>query len=139
VPDILHRLVIRASPARVYHALTTPDGLAAWWTRDVMAEPAVGSVALFGFNRREVTFRMLVQELVEATRVRWHCLGGHPEWKTPRSRSPFPGLPTGWCSTSPIAAGNRAKVSLFCNFDWARYLASLKSYLETGAGAPHAG
>ncbi len=140
MPDILHRLVIRASPAHVYRALTMPEGLAAWWTRDVTAEPTVGSVALFGFNRREVVFRMFVQELVETDRVRWHCLGGHPEWRD--TEITFVLSPAadgtavdfahrGWKSSEGILA--------VCSLDWARYLQSLKDYLETGLGAPHAG
>ncbi len=140
MPDILHRLVIRASPGQVYRALTMPEGLAGWWTRDVTAEPTVGSVALFGFNRREVLFRMFVQELVETARVRWRCLGGHPEWKD--TEIAFVLSPAadgtvldfahrGWKSSEGILA--------VCNFEWARSLASLKVYLETGAGAPHAG
>ncbi len=140
MPDILHRVAIHVSPEQVYHALTMPAGLAAWWTRDVTAEPTVGSVALFGFNRREVVFRMFVQELVEASRVGWHCLGGHPEWKD--TEITFVLSPVvegtvldfahrGWKSCEGIFA--------VCNFDWARYLASLKTYLETGAGAPHPG
>lgn len=140
MPDILHRLVIHANQAQVYRALTMPDGLAAWWTRDVAAEPAVGSVALFGFNRREVVFRMFVQELVEATRVRWHCLGGHPEWKDTEvtfALSPAAGRTVldfahlGWKSSDGVFA--------VCALDWARYLSSLKTYLEVGVGAPHAG
>lgn len=87
MPDILHRLVIGTSPAQVNRALTVPEALAAWWTRDVTAEPTVGSVALFGFNRREVVFRMFVQELVETPRVRWHCLGGPGRRTHPGSRA----------------------------------------------------
>jgi hypothetical protein len=32
--DILHRVGLTASPAKVYDALTTPEGLAGWWTKD---------------------------------------------------------------------------------------------------------
>src|SRR6185369_14198202 len=32
--DILHRVGITATPAKVYEALTTTEGLAAWWTTD---------------------------------------------------------------------------------------------------------
>ena len=32
MPDILHRVGIKASPEEVYKALATRDGLAGWWT-----------------------------------------------------------------------------------------------------------
>ncbi|MBI3634696.1 MAG: SRPBCC domain-containing protein, partial [Candidatus Rokubacteria bacterium] len=37
----------------------------------------------------------------------------------------------GWTTTDGIFA--------VCNFDWARYLMSLKAYLEMGRGVPHPG
>jgi len=140
VPEILHQLTIRARPAQVYRALTTAEALAAWWTRDVVAEPAIGSVAQFGFNRREVVFRMFVQELEEEKRVRWRCLGGHPEWRDTEITLSLSAVADGtvvrfahggWKSSDGILA--------VCSFDWACYLASLKSYLETGCGSPHPG
>lgn len=140
MPEILHRLTIRAPLRQVYRALTERHGLAAWWTRDVVADLEVGSVAHFGFNRREVVFRMFVLGLKEDAQVRWRCLGGHPEWKD--TEVCFTLLPLsdgtalhfehrGWKSTDGIFAA--------CNFDWARALASLKAYVETGRGSPHAG
>lgn len=140
MPDILHALLIRASPSRVYHALTEPQALAAWWTRDTVAKPVVGSVAQFGFNRREVIFRMFVQELAEPRCVRWRCLGGHPEWKdteitfalAPAADGTFLRFAhRGWTSSEGVFA--------VCNFDWARNLMSLKAYLESGRGSPHPG
>ena len=140
VPDLLHQLVIRATREQVYRALTTAEELARWWTRDVVAEPSVGTVAQFAFNRRALTFRMFVQELSACERIRWHCLAGHPEWKD--TELVFTLAPhvdgtllhfahRGWKSTDGIFA--------VCNFDWARSLASLKSYLETGRGSPYPG
>lgn len=52
MPDILHQVQIEATPGQVFRALTEREGLGSWWTRDVVAEPEVGSVAQFGFNRR---------------------------------------------------------------------------------------
>ena len=36
--DILHRVGATVAPADVYAALTTTDGLGAWWTEDTKAE-----------------------------------------------------------------------------------------------------
>ena len=49
--DILHKVGIRASSeGEVYQALTTIEGLCAWWTGDTRGESKVGSVLQFRFN-----------------------------------------------------------------------------------------
>jgi hypothetical protein len=48
--DILHRVGIKASLADVYHALTTPDGLAGWWTSNTQGDGHVGGVLQFRFG-----------------------------------------------------------------------------------------
>ena len=39
MPDILHRVGVKASPKDVYDVLATRQGLAAWWTNDTRATP----------------------------------------------------------------------------------------------------
>ncbi len=140
MPDILHQLTIHARPAEVFRELTTTEGLSAWWTRDALADPTIGAVAQFGFNRREVVFRMFLQDLEENAQVRWRCLGGHPDWRDTEitfALSPIADgtvlrfAHRGWKSSDGIFA--------VCSFEWARYLSSLRSYVETGLGFPHAG
>ncbi len=140
MPEILHQVHLGAPPARVFDALTERDGLAAWWTRDVLATPQVGSVARFGFCRREVVFRMFVQDLKAPELVRWRCLGGHPEWRD--TEVAFTLSPDGDGTTLAFAhRGWTSTTGIFplCSFDWARYLLSLKAYVETGRGVPYAG
>ena len=80
MPDQLHEIDIAAPAAKVYDAIVTEDGLKAWWTDDSTAEPAVGSVARFGFYGGAVYFDMKVTELESPSKVRWQCVGGPPEW-----------------------------------------------------------
>lgn len=140
MPDILHQLVIEAPPSAVYRALTEPGELASWWTADVEAEPELGSVAVFGFDDRTTVFKMKIEDLEADGFVRWHCVGGHPEWEHTEltfdlsvddGRTTLYFAHRGWESTDGILAT--------CSFEWARYLTSLKSYLETGSGTPHSG
>lgn len=140
MPDILHQLVIEAPPSAVYRALTEPGELASWWTADVEAEPELGSVAVFGFDDRTTVFKMKIEDLEADSFVRWHCVGGHPEWEHTEltfdlsaddGRTTLYFAHRGWESTDGILAT--------CSFEWARYLTSLKSYLETGSGTPHSG
>lgn len=48
--DILHQVGITASRDAVYRALTTPEGLAAWWTKDTRGDGAAGGVLEFRFD-----------------------------------------------------------------------------------------
>lgn len=136
--NILHQLTIEVSPERVYEAITHQDGLANWWTRDTVAEAKTGAIAEFGFKNREVVFKMRIDLLDPNKKVMWQCLGGSPEWEDTRLSFALAENPNGtavrfshrgWKSTEGIFP--------VCNYDWGRYLSSLKSYLETGKGAPN--
>src|SRR3954467_10271989 len=75
--DILHRVGITATPDRVYDALTTVDGLAAWWTSDTSGDGA--STLAFRFG--EVGgFDMKVIDLQQDKQVQWEVIGGPDEW-----------------------------------------------------------
>lgn len=70
MPDILHRVGIKASLDDVYGALTTRESLAAWWTNDTQGESKIGGVLQFRFGAGG--FDMKVLELQPATRVLKH-------------------------------------------------------------------
>jgi len=135
--EILHKLHIKASPGKIYRALTDQRGLSGWWTIHTKAEPVINSIAEFTFDRGRVIFRMKVIRLISQKAVVWHCIGGHPEWET--TQIMFQLEPKdkgtnlyfshrGWRSTNGILPE--------CNFEWARYLTSLRSYVEKGRGYP---
>ena len=49
--DILHKVGIKSSsPNDVYRALTTREGLSAWWTSDTQGDSKVGGVIQFRFG-----------------------------------------------------------------------------------------
>lgn len=137
--DILHTLPIQGKPRKIYDALTTQDGLRAWFTRFTMAEPTIGNVNRFGFAG-QVQFEMRVDELTPGEYVEWTCLTGHPEWENTRLTfrlQPHPDnkkitllhfAHQGWKTTEGYYAN--------CNYDWAQYLRSLKLHIEQGKGTP---
>ena len=139
--DILHRVGIRSSLDEVYKALTTREGLAAWWTNDTQGESSIGGVIKFRFSVGDVAiggFDMKVLNLQPAKRVLWQVVDGPQEW-----------IGTKICFDLK-QAGDHAIV-LFkhqdwkepvefmhhCSTKWAIYLMSLKSLLETRKGAPN--
>ena len=137
MPEIRIELRIASPPDKIYQALTRQEGLAGWWTRDVSAEPKVGSVAQFGFNKRQFLIKMRVDELNPPSEVKWHCVGDHPEWKDTHvvfELKPDTGgtllrlVHSGWRSSDGILGA--------CTYGWATHMTSLKSLAETGTGAP---
>jgi uncharacterized protein YndB with AHSA1/START domain len=137
--DILHRVGIRSSLDDVYKALTTREGLAAWWTNNTQGESKVGGVLQFRFSAGGVDiggFEMKVLELHPAKRVLWQVVGGPEEWI---------GTKVSW----ELKQEGDYSILLFkhqdwrepvefmhhCSTKWAIFLMSLKSLLETGKGA----
>jgi uncharacterized protein YndB with AHSA1/START domain len=135
--EILHQLFIRTSPAEVYRALTDQKSLAHWWTRYVNAQTMVNSIAQFTFDHGNTIIRMKVVKLMPNRTIIWHCMNGFPEWEdtqvsfdleSVRDGTLLHFAQRGWKRTT----GTYAKY----NFEWAKYLVSLRSYLEKGKGFP---
>ena len=81
--DILHRVGATVSPADVYAALTTTDGLAGWWTEDTKAEGDAGEVGgiirfRFAGAPEPAGFDMLVRDLRPGERVKALRSGSAP-------------------------------------------------------------
>ena len=136
--DILHRVgVLTPGPERVYEALTTIDGLAGWWTVDTKGSgDQVGDLLLFRFPPVG-GFDMEVVELQPSERVVWRVVDGPDEWV---------GTTIEW----DLSQAGDYTVVLFthrgwaepvefmhhCSTKWGSFLMSLKSFVETGEGAP---
>jgi uncharacterized protein YndB with AHSA1/START domain len=135
--DILHRVGVEgAGVEKVYDALTTVDGLASWWTADTQGSPAVGSVLEFRFPPIG-GFDMEVVESVPPKRVSWRVVDGPAEWI---------GTTIDW----DLRQDGAWTIVLFshrgwaepvefmhhCSTKWATFLMSLRSFVETGTGAP---
>ena len=138
--DILHRVGIKAPLEEVYKALTTREGLAAWWTNNTQGDSKVGAVLQFRFSAGGVEiggFDMKILELRPSTRVLWQVVEGPEEW-------------VGTKISFDLRQEGEYGIVLFkhqgwkepvefmhhCSTKWATFLLSLKSLLETGNGAP---
>lgn len=135
MPDLMHHIHIQAPPQVVFDALATQKGLQGWWTADTVAEPRVGSIAQFGFDRKSVVFKMHVDELDAPKRIVWTCRGDHPEWtgtKLTWELEPRAGGTAlhfrhgGWREATAFMAS--------CNTTWGELMHRLQAYAE-GKGA----
>ena len=133
--DILHRVGVIASRDSVYQALTTAEGLAAWWTNDTRGDGAAGGELEFRFAPGG--FDMSVLEASPNDRVLWEVVDGPKEWIGTRISWE---LRTEGDFTIILFAhqGWREPVEFMyhCSTKWATFLMSLKKLLETGEGEP---
>src|SRR6266849_387660 len=72
---ISHAIRIRAPRARVYEALSTPDGLKGWNTPDLEGDVAQGQEFTLRFGDG-VSFRWKVNKLINGSAVSWECISG---------------------------------------------------------------
>ena len=139
MPAIIKELTIAATPRRVFSALTKPDEIGHWWTNDLNATPEVGSVAEFRFGEwGDFALRFEIAGLDQDEKVHWISrLSPMEQWV---------GTSVTW-QLAPIQDGTTL-VFIHDGFaqvdavyeqtrrNWEYFLASLKSYLETGKGTP---
>src|SRR5262245_13096396 len=82
--DIIHRVGIKAPPAKVYAAVATVEGVAGWWTKDATGIAKVGGTLTFRFHsptgEQIGNFDMEVLELIPNEKVRWRVKAGPKEW-----------------------------------------------------------
>jgi uncharacterized protein YndB with AHSA1/START domain len=135
--DILHQLLIHSNPSKIYHALTDAKGLSHWWTRHVNAEPMVNSIAQFTFNHGNTVVRLKIVKLMPNRTVVWHCIAGFPEWEDTQISFDLEAIREGTLVHFSHRGWRRTTGSYpKFNFEWAKYLVSLRNYLEKGKGFP---
>jgi uncharacterized protein YndB with AHSA1/START domain len=138
--DIVHRVGIKSSLDKVYKALTSRDGLAAWWTNNTQGESKVGGLLKFRFSAGGTEiggFDMKVLELQPARRVLWQVVGGPEEWIG--TRISWDLKQEGDYSIVLFKHQDWKEAVEFmhhCSTKWAIFLMSLKSLVETGIGGP---
>lgn len=158
MPNIHHELLIGAPAEKIYSALTTREGLSAWWTPGTNATPELDSIARFPFGP-DYFKEMKIIELKPFTRLTWNCIAGTGEWiGTTLSFQLHSGDKRTTLVSHPEIAGqveqqqrfDKGTVLIFhhdnwkeytpmfaeCNYTWGQFLRSLKLLCETGKGRP---
>ena len=134
---IVEELTIEAAPQRVWGAITQQDEIVQWWAYQARVKPEVGSLGEFRFRQGAFVMQFEVAELDQDEKVHWISRQGPPQWA---------GTSVTWQLT-PIHNGTKLVFTHegFAQVDeayaqtrgnWAYFLDSLKSYLETGKGTP---
>jgi uncharacterized protein YndB with AHSA1/START domain len=138
-------LVLQTSPATVYAALTTSEGLRSWWTQDCdVATEVGGTIRLrFGCSQKD----MRIERLAPGSDVCWLCTGARiasaefahqDEWVG--TRLVFRLVPHGQGRTrldfEHIGLVPALDCYGLCSDGWRHYLGSLQQLVETGRGTP---
>lgn len=132
--NIEHLLVIKAPAANVYEALTTEQGLAEVWTRELSVSGRIGDTLSFQFGPDDLT-KMRLAELAPDRRVVWECIDSDPQWVG--TTITFELEEENGKTSITLCQSNWREVTPFyrlCNYNWAIFLYSLKLYLEKGKG-----
>jgi uncharacterized protein YndB with AHSA1/START domain len=136
--EIWHEVLINASPAELYDALTDVGKLAHWWTTDTRGESEVGKTLEFWFSG----FRgavMQVASLKPTELVQWQVIdGGVTDWiGTEIEFRIFSDQGKTLLHFRHPKWREDARTFPHCSMGWAIFLLSLKEFVETGKGRPH--
>ena len=139
--DIIHRVGIRAPVSNVYEALSTIDGVAAWWTKETtgVCKPGGTIDVQFRSPGGEIIGGMgfEVMALDRDEEVRWRFTSGPEEWVG--TQATFRLSQDGAYTIVRFAHRNWREAVEFtehCSMKWATFMLSLKELVETGKGRP---
>jgi uncharacterized protein YndB with AHSA1/START domain len=135
--DIFHNFPIEASRTKVFSAVSTPVGLAAWWTKQSSGEPMLGAEYELWFGP-DYDWRAVVAKCVPDTEFELELTRSMEDWQATRvgfhlkenngvTHVSF--YHTGWPEVNDHFRGS--------NFCWALYLRLLKRYVEHGEVIPY--
>ena len=138
MPDILHRLPVRASAARVFKMFATPAGLNEWWTQGAAGTPEPGATYHFDFGP-EFAWEGEVTACEPDQWIEWQMTVADDDWADTRVgvRMTMSGDVT---TLDFYHAGWRHANAHYrtTNGCWAAYLRVLRRYLEHGEQVPYA-
>lgn len=150
VAPFRQNLTLRASSDAVFAALTTPRGLAGWWSDDcdVPTGPshAVGATVRVRFDCAKKDFR--IERLEPGRALEWRCTAAYidlpqlerrSEWVGTRLRFELAPNPDGSTALAFEHEGLEPTLECFelCRAGWQQFLGSLQRFVETGRGEPY--
>jgi uncharacterized protein YndB with AHSA1/START domain len=136
-------LMLAAPRARVFSAISTPEGLASWWTPIVSGSLAPGTRFELGLPASGSTIELRVERARRPAVVEWTCLGhsGHREWEGTTLEFRLGERRAGETALSFRHAGLEPQLRCFdaSRSEWERVLTDLRETVEADAPPPLAG
>lgn len=134
---IEHINYIKTPIETVYQALTSEEGLGEVWTRKLKVKPKVGFVNEFDFDEGYIT-KMKTIELEDNAKIVWKCIASDKEWIG--TTISFELSEKDNITAVVLKHSNWRELTEFyqwCNYNWAMFLFSLKTYCENQKGLPY--
>jgi uncharacterized protein YndB with AHSA1/START domain len=134
MPDIMHLVSFEAAPEKVFAALSTGEGVRAWWTADADLDDKVGGAGEFRFYGGGKVTRIRIDELVPSRRIVWTVVDSfRPEWVgstiTFELRPSDSGTELLFAQRGYPKAGENYAV---CTTGWGIYFSRLQQHLTSG-------
>lgn len=130
---------LRGSAEAAFDALTTTDGLAAWWTEVTGVGTRGGELRFtFGDNARGLTIMRV--DVAEPGLVEWTCLSSQAatDWTGTTLSFALAPRPDGGCDLAFRHHGLTPKLECYldCKSGWDHFIPSLQAFVDTGVGNP---
>jgi uncharacterized protein YndB with AHSA1/START domain len=137
MPDIFHNFPVKATPAEVFRAVSTPQGLDSWWTLNCSGEPVAGAEYQMSFGP-EYNWRAVVSRCVPDSEFEFELTHADNDWRGTRlgfRLNEKDGITeVDFHHVSWPNANEHYRISCFC---WAMYLRLMKRYVEMGEVVPY--
>jgi uncharacterized protein YndB with AHSA1/START domain len=135
--DIYQDFPIQASPGQVFQAVTTPQGLDAWWTKRSAGKPVEGAGYNLWFGP-EYDWQARVTRLVTGSEFELQMTRADADWMGTRVGFRLQAKDEAtWVSfrhTCWPSVNDHYRISCHC---WALYLRILRRYIEHGEFVPY--
>ena len=130
MPDIRHLVFIKSTPEKIYEAITTQQGIAAWWSVHNNAKPEAGSVYRISFGG-DYFKEIKIIKLIPDQKVEWEILDAHPEWLNTKIAFDISmGKDNAELRFDHSGWKNYTDMFAQCNHHWGVYLENLKALTE---------
>ena len=136
MPNICLTFGTTTPAPKILDALTSLDGLAAWWTQETTGDPTLGGTVEFTFGGNGGFDMRVIKN--NSQQVHWECTKGPDDWLGTHIEFDIQNKEThnqvmfrhaGWGSENPFFH--------HCSTKWATFLLSLRDYIEHGKGQPY--
>lgn len=136
------RVTFGASPAKVFAAITTLEGLRGWWTPLVRGDATECGDVRFEFEGLAGQHIIMhVDEAKAASTVQWTCRlhSALAEWKDTKVTWELRPLGGDRCELVLEHVGLTPQLECYdhCEVGWDHFLGSIAAYVERGAGMPY--
>jgi uncharacterized protein YndB with AHSA1/START domain len=137
--DYQKTIRVKASPGKLFEALISVSGLAAWWTRVIGSGDAGGELKFF-FDSPEPCV-MRVDQAMRPTSVQWTVTDCAflPDWVGTRPAFTITPVDGDASELTFRHYGLTPELDCIemCTRGWDHFLTSLCDYVEVGRGSPH--